>query len=77
MRSIENFSTGRRGALSAEYFLKCGFPVVFFHREGSIEPFLVDFQTKLNHLLVNYNPKHKGNSDFNNKVEAFQKYSSS
>jgi phosphopantothenate---cysteine ligase (ATP) len=25
VRSIENFSTGRRGALSAEYFLKMGF----------------------------------------------------
>jgi len=36
VRSIENFSTGRRGALSAEYFLKAGFPVVFFYREGSI-----------------------------------------
>lgn len=32
VRSIENFSTGYRGALSAEYFLKEGFYVIFYHK---------------------------------------------
>ena len=40
VRSIENFSTGRRGALSTEYFLKKGFNVIFLYRKGSIQPFI-------------------------------------
>ena len=32
VRSIENFSTGTRGARSAEFFLKEGHPVIFFYR---------------------------------------------
>lgn len=36
VRSIENFSTGRRGALSTEYFLRKGFSVIFLYRKGSI-----------------------------------------
>jgi phosphopantothenate-cysteine ligase len=40
VRSIENFSTGKRGALSCEEFLKNGYFVVFFHREGSCLPFI-------------------------------------
>jgi phosphopantothenate---cysteine ligase (ATP) len=32
VRSIENFSTGLRGALSAEEFLKKGYFVIFLHR---------------------------------------------
>lgn len=39
VRSIENFSTGKRGSLMAEYFIQNGFKVVFFTREGSIQPF--------------------------------------
>ncbi len=41
-RSIENFSTGRRGALMTEYFLTAGFAVVLLAREGSILPFSRD-----------------------------------
>lgn len=40
VRSIENFSTGRRGALSAEYFLKAGYCVIFLHRDTSLLPFM-------------------------------------
>jgi phosphopantothenate---cysteine ligase (ATP) len=41
VRSIENFSTGKRGAISAEYFLKMGFAVIFLHRKNSLQPFKV------------------------------------
>jgi phosphopantothenate-cysteine ligase len=41
VRSIENFSTGRRGALSAESFLREGFYVIFLYRKNSIQPFKV------------------------------------
>jgi phosphopantothenate-cysteine ligase len=40
VRSIENFSTGARGARSAEYFLQLGYKVLFYFREGSKRPFL-------------------------------------
>lgn len=40
VRSLENFSTGRRGALSTEYFLEHqDISVVYFHRKGCIKPF--------------------------------------
>lgn len=42
VRSIENFSTGTRGARSAEYFLKARMDtcVVYFHRAGCKRPFI-------------------------------------
>ncbi|EEA05972.1 DNA / pantothenate metabolism flavoprotein, putative [Cryptosporidium muris RN66] len=40
VRFIENFSTGVRGALSTEYFLRKGYAVIFFHRKGSALPFV-------------------------------------
>ncbi|OII77679.1 DNA pantothenate metabolism flavoprotein [Cryptosporidium andersoni] len=40
VRFIENFSTGIRGALSTEYFLRKGYAVIFFHRKGSALPFV-------------------------------------
>ena len=42
VRSVENFSTGTRGARSAEYFLSKGFPVIFFHRGTSLKPFTIE-----------------------------------
>lgn len=39
VRSIENFSTGKRGALCCENFLNSGFYVIFLHRENSLKPF--------------------------------------
>jgi phosphopantothenate-cysteine ligase len=42
VRSVENFSTGIRGSRSAEYFLKNGYPVIFFHRSTSIKPFAIE-----------------------------------
>ncbi|CAH8502349.1 unnamed protein product [Schistosoma margrebowiei] len=40
VRYIDNFSTGLRGALSAEYFLRSNYAVLYFHRKGSLLPFL-------------------------------------
>jgi phosphopantothenate-cysteine ligase len=40
VRSIENFSTGKRGAVSAERFLAEGYSVIFLTRATSIQPFL-------------------------------------
>ena len=39
VRSVENFSTGQRGAYTAEYFLKENVPVIFFYRLTSLRPF--------------------------------------
>jgi phosphopantothenate-cysteine ligase len=39
VRSIENFSTGTRGARLAEYFLEEGWSVIFLYRENSVRPF--------------------------------------
>lgn len=40
VRAIENFSTGKRGAVSAEYFLKNGYFVIYLHRAECLLPFL-------------------------------------
>eukprot|EP00191_Tetraselmis_sp_GSL018_P023412 CAMPEP_0177626424 /NCGR_PEP_ID=MMETSP0419_2-20121207/30644_1 /TAXON_ID=582737 /ORGANISM="Tetraselmis sp., Strain GSL018" /LENGTH=318 /DNA_ID=CAMNT_0019127473 /DNA_START=59 /DNA_END=1016 /DNA_ORIENTATION=- len=39
VRFIDNFSTGTRGAKSAERFLEKGYAVVFLTRKGSVQPF--------------------------------------
>jgi phosphopantothenate-cysteine ligase len=44
VRLLENFSTGRRGAASAEYFLQEGYAVLFLHRDKSLRPFHRHFQ---------------------------------
>jgi phosphopantothenate-cysteine ligase len=44
VRSIENFSTGKRGAVSAEKFLAEGYSVIFLTRPTSIQPFLRFFE---------------------------------
>lgn len=44
VRHITNFSTGRRGAASAEQFLRAGYHVIFFHKTGSLLPFARHFQ---------------------------------
>lgn len=40
VRSIENFSTGKRGALCAENFLESNYNVVFLFRTDSCKPYL-------------------------------------
>ena len=44
VRFIENFSTGGRGAASAESFLSSGYCVIFLYRKGSVMPFVQHFQ---------------------------------
>ncbi|EGD76755.1 phosphopantothenate-cysteine ligase [Salpingoeca rosetta] len=40
VRFLDNFSRGKRGAASTEYFLDRGYAVIFFTRRGSRRPFL-------------------------------------
>jgi phosphopantothenate-cysteine ligase len=39
VRTLENFSTGRRGALSVEAFLQQGYAVIHLWRTGSVSPY--------------------------------------
>jgi phosphopantothenate---cysteine ligase (ATP) len=39
VRSIDNFSTGRRGSISAEQFLSLGYAVIYLHRRGCAAPY--------------------------------------
>lgn len=39
VRFLDNFSSGRRGASSAEYFLDAGYAVIFLHRHRSLYPY--------------------------------------
>lgn len=39
VRFLDNFSSGRRGAASAEHFLASGYAVVFLHRQRSLFPY--------------------------------------
>ncbi|KAM9409262.1 phosphopantothenate--cysteine ligase [Pholidichthys leucotaenia] len=45
VRFLDNFSSGRRGASSAEYFLDCGYAVIFLHRHRSLYPYTRMFST--------------------------------
>ena len=58
VRSIENFSTGKRGALCAEEFLKQNYKVIFLHRDTSLLPFYNHF--KVEDFFNNYK-----NNEFN------------
>ena len=44
VRTIENFSTGTRGAICAEYFLEHGYYVIFLYRDNSKRPFTRNFE---------------------------------
>lgn len=46
VRMIENFSTGTRGALSAEFFLHNGYNVIFYYRDKSNLPFIYKIITQ-------------------------------
>lgn len=39
VRFLDNFSSGRRGSSSAEYFLDSGYAVIFLHRHHSLYPY--------------------------------------
>ncbi|KRX06219.1 DNA/pantothenate metabolism flavoprotein, C-terminal [Pseudocohnilembus persalinus] len=54
VRTLENFSTGQRGSLSAEQFLKEGYKVIFLYRENTKRPFLQELNLEdiLNDFIV-------------------------
>ncbi|KAM8757149.1 phosphopantothenate--cysteine ligase [Acanthopagrus schlegelii] len=45
VRFLDNFSSGRRGASSAEYFIESGYAVIFLHRHRSLYPYTRMFST--------------------------------
>ncbi|KAK1902033.1 Phosphopantothenate--cysteine ligase [Dissostichus eleginoides] len=45
VRFLDNFSSGRRGASSAEYFMDSGYAVIFLHRHRSLYPYSRVFST--------------------------------
>uniref|UniRef100_A0A1A7XWV0 Phosphopantothenate--cysteine ligase n=1 Tax=Iconisemion striatum TaxID=60296 RepID=A0A1A7XWV0_9TELE len=45
VRFLDNFSSGRRGASSAEYFIESGYAVIFLHRHRSLYPYTRMFLT--------------------------------
>lgn len=45
VRFLDNFSSGRRGASSAEYFIDSGYAVIFLHRHRSLYPYTRTFST--------------------------------
>jgi|TARA_B110000967_G_scaffold34613_1_gene33392 phosphopantothenate-cysteine ligase len=53
VRFIDNFSSGSRGAASAEYLIAQGYAVVFLHREGSLRPFERSLPTIATECLEN------------------------
>jgi phosphopantothenate-cysteine ligase len=74
VRQIENFSTGMRGARSAEHFVKAGHAVIFFHRKDSIQPFSVEIQDEWRTWLESIDIANKGRGEFYKKVDAFNKF---
>lgn len=74
VRSIENFSTGKRGALCTEEFLFHGYYVIFLYRDISLLPFT-------NHFSLNdfFDKKNNNNREFQNLFEKnkklYEKYS--
>ena len=77
VRSIENFSTGTRGARSAEYFLKAGFPVIFFYREKTLAPFAIELQNDMRGWLGDFNTVDPDDNDeFERLIKKYQKYNS-
>jgi len=46
VRSIENFSTGKRGAVSSECFLRKDYKVLYLHRDTCLLPFMRKYSIK-------------------------------
>ncbi|CAD2100113.1 phosphopantothenoylcysteine synthetase, putative [Plasmodium vinckei] len=81
VRSIENFSTGKRGALIGEYFLLKNKKVIFLYRKGTFKPFeynLKQLSTLNNFEIKNQNIYFNLNNVDNNllisDIENFRKY---
>ena len=74
VRSVENFSRGTRGARSAEQFIKAGYPVIFFHRKNTLQPFSVEIQDEWSTWLESIDRANKGRGEFFKKVDLYNKY---
>ena len=53
VRFLDNFSTGTRGAVSAEEFLKAGYAVIYMHRTTCEQPFARTLKKFSENLLDN------------------------
>eukprot|EP01041_Mallomonas_annulata_P002583 gene2583-5055_t len=51
VRFIDNFSSGERGATSAEVLLSLGYHVIFLHRKGSVYPFTRNIRKQLSNEI--------------------------
>ena len=77
VRSVENFSRGTRGARSAEAFVKAGYPVIFFHRKNSLQPFSVEIQDEWSTWLESVGRFNKGKKgEFFKQVDQYNKFNS-
>ena len=52
VRYVDNFSAGTRGAISAEWFLRKGYSVVFMHRTHSLQPFHRSFEHRFDQARI-------------------------
>ena len=80
VRTIENFSSGKRGALSAEEFLHAGYHVVYLHRDGCKYPFIHHLKDGAD-FLKNFDKNGSGvnltDSLFSNVFKPFENYKNS
>ncbi|KAG2054815.1 hypothetical protein BDR06DRAFT_971198 [Suillus hirtellus] len=51
VRFLDNVSAGTRGAISAEYFMKAGYGVIFVHHQFSLQPFSRRYSHSTNPFL--------------------------
>ena len=74
VRFLDNFSTGRRGAISSEFFLRTGeYDVIFLHRKGSKRPFLLNLDVENvndDFVATNFIRNPDGNFGCNTKLNA-------
>lgn len=54
VRYIDNFTTGSRGALSVEQFLKANYSVIFLYRTKSYMPFELDIGSDVIDVMDEY-----------------------
>ena len=75
VRSLENFSTGFRGAKSVELFIELGYRCIFLYRKGHniYYPYTFSLKNELSNeiddqFLLNLNLKSNLNTNINNKI---------
>jgi len=67
VRFLDNFSTGLRGAISVEEFLKRGYAVIHLWRKGSAAPY-----TRVLNRLLSSSGKHEAGLDFETISRLFE-----